>query len=151
MKELSHKHNKLANSWRTVLFAKLIVTHLFKKFRALYGTQSSLPCSQEPATDPYPESDIFHSNIILPSTHRFSDPTKILCISHLSHACYINHPSYSTWFEHPITISWSENVMKLIVQSSTVSHNSSLWGPGIILLRRPSPPSATRGRAMPWW
>jgi hypothetical protein len=42
--------------WNRVL-ENLIVTQLVKKFATFYGTQSSLPCSQEPTTEPYPESN----------------------------------------------------------------------------------------------
>jgi hypothetical protein len=35
----------------------LIVIQLLKKFSAFYGTPSSLPCSQEPASGPYTDPD----------------------------------------------------------------------------------------------
>jgi len=40
-----------------VLLEKLIVTELFKKFVAVYGTRMYITVSQEPATGPYLEPD----------------------------------------------------------------------------------------------
>jgi hypothetical protein len=40
-----------------MILKKLIVTQPVKKFPAVYATQISLPCSQEPATGPYPQPD----------------------------------------------------------------------------------------------
>jgi len=40
-----------------VLLKKLTVTQRVKKFPAFYGTDSSLPCSQKPATDFCPGPD----------------------------------------------------------------------------------------------
>jgi hypothetical protein len=47
------------NSWSRVLFEKLIVAHLARKFKTFMESEDSLvlPCSQEPATGPYPQSD----------------------------------------------------------------------------------------------
>jgi len=42
---------------RKGLFEKLIILQLVTKYPASYGTQSSLPCSQKPATCLYPEPD----------------------------------------------------------------------------------------------
>jgi len=47
--------NYLLTLWSRVLLEKLIGSQLVKKFRALYGTQNSLPHSQMPATCPDPE------------------------------------------------------------------------------------------------
>jgi len=43
----------------TVLLEKLTVTQLVKKFSTLMELKGSLPCSQDPAIGPYPESDEF--------------------------------------------------------------------------------------------
>jgi len=61
-----------------------------------------------------------HSNIIISSTFKspewsfpfkFSDQ-KFVCISHLSHGCYMHHLSHYPWFDHPNNIWWSVQVMK---------------------------------------
>jgi hypothetical protein len=43
--------------WGKVLFEKLTVTQLVKKFPPFMEAEVSLPCSQEPAIGPYPEPD----------------------------------------------------------------------------------------------
>jgi hypothetical protein len=40
-----------------IFLGKLTVAQLVKIFRAFYGTEGSLLCSQEPTTGPYPEPD----------------------------------------------------------------------------------------------
>ena len=44
-----------SSPWSRVLLEKLTGLKLVKKFPAFYGTPSSLPHSQMPATSPYPE------------------------------------------------------------------------------------------------
>jgi hypothetical protein len=75
--------------------------------------EGSLPCTQQPATGPYPQPDessphippylrMFHSNIIFPSTPRSSKWSLSFRRSkqyrarnsHLSNACYMSRPSY---------------------------------------------------------
>jgi hypothetical protein len=48
-----------ATAWCRILFEKLTVHSLqpVKEFPAFYGTESSLPWSEEPASGPYPEPD----------------------------------------------------------------------------------------------
>jgi hypothetical protein len=75
--------------WGRSYLEKLIVTHLIKEFPAFRELQYSLPCSQEPITISYPESDesnhnfplcfcYTHSNFILPSTSRYPPPHLII-------------------------------------------------------------------------
>jgi hypothetical protein len=45
--------------WGRVLYQKLKVPQLVKKYLAFYETQSSLPHSQKPTTCPYPNPDQF--------------------------------------------------------------------------------------------
>jgi hypothetical protein len=92
------------------LIEKLIVAELIKQFPVSHG---SLPCSQEPATGPCPEtvassSHTFipfpkiHLNIVLPSVPRFSEGSLPFGISNrnvmlhfsASHACYMLSPSH---------------------------------------------------------
>jgi hypothetical protein len=50
-----------------------------------------------------------------------------VCISHLSHTCYMSHAPHHPWFVHPNNIWWSVQVMKLhIMQSSPVFCHSPL-------------------------
>ena len=49
-----------------VLVKQPVVCHLIKKFPAFYGTQSSLPRTQQPAICPYPEPDGFTSHPLPP-------------------------------------------------------------------------------------
>lgn len=62
--------------WSTVLLEKLIILQLVKKLFIFYKPESSLPCSHQPTTFPYPQSNKFspwtqtysskiHFNIIL--------------------------------------------------------------------------------------
>jgi len=86
----------------------------------------SLPCSQEPVIGPCPEPDAsnphYHLNIILPCALRFSEwcllfkhsDQNLVCLSHLSRACYMSHPS-RPWRDRPNDILWSVQVMKLFI------------------------------------
>jgi hypothetical protein len=59
--------------------------------------------------------------VVLP--FKFSNQNTV-CISHLSHACYITRPSYLPWFDHPNNSWWRLQVMKLLImQSSPVSRH----------------------------
>jgi hypothetical protein len=58
-KKIKRHENRIATHntpWCRLLFEKLIVTQLFSKYPALFmEPEGSLPCSQKPATGPYPE------------------------------------------------------------------------------------------------
>jgi hypothetical protein len=80
--------------------------------------EGSLPCSQKPATEPYPEpaessSPIdpylpkVHLNVIHPPTPRFSfraSQPKACKISPLPHACHMSRPPQFPSFNHPNNI-----------------------------------------------
>jgi len=87
--------------------------------------EGSLPCSQQPATGPYPESDVsspnfppyfpkIHSNIF-PSMPRslewslpYRFPNKSLEYTfNLCHALYMPRTSHPPWLDHPNNIRWS--------------------------------------------
>jgi len=55
--QVSHPYKTyLLIPWCIILFEKLVVTQLFKKYHAFFmEPESSLPYSQKPATGPYPE------------------------------------------------------------------------------------------------
>jgi hypothetical protein len=77
-------------------------TQLLKKFLVFYGSRSSVPCLQEPRNGLYLNKmnlvhRLRHFNVIFPSMLRsfmtslpfcFSNQN-VLCISHLSHSCYM--------------------------------------------------------------
>jgi hypothetical protein len=106
------------------------------KFTAFMEPKSSLPCSQEPATGPYPEPDesdphpkpdflkihfktIIHFHAVLPSglfTSGF--PTKTLCAFLTSHACYMPRPPHAPWFITTITQTMELLAMQFYVSSS---------------------------------
>jgi hypothetical protein len=97
------------------------------KFTAFYGTSRFIAISQKLTAGLYPKLDEsnphfliyfsnIHYNIILLSVLRsskwslpigFSDQ-KVLCISHLSQACYIPYVSHLPWFDDPYSI-WSSS------------------------------------------
>jgi hypothetical protein len=53
---IGYRNNELT-PWSRILLQKLTVAQLVEKFPAFMEPESSLPCSQQPATDPYPEPD----------------------------------------------------------------------------------------------
>jgi len=81
-----------------------------------------------------------HSNIILPSTptsfrwflpFRYSDQNAV-CISHLSHACYMPHAPRPPWFDYRNNILWSVQVTNLLIMWSSPPAISSLSGPNTL-------------------
>jgi hypothetical protein len=60
--------SKMLTTWRSALLEKPELTQPLKKFQAFYGAEGSLPRSQQPATDPYPEPDEYsrHPHILFP-------------------------------------------------------------------------------------
>jgi hypothetical protein len=72
----------------------------------------------------------------LPLPLRVSDQY-FMCISHLSHACYMSTPSHTPLFDHPSNIWWK--VRPYIVLSSSLCNylqlhvTSSLLAPNILL------------------
>jgi hypothetical protein len=121
--------------WSRVLIEKLIVTRLVKKFPAFfwnaevhYRAHKNPPLvlifsQMHPFHTFSPYLTKIHSNFILPSTSRSSEwslPFKFsdqnfVCVSHLSHACYILCQSNPPCFDHPNNVWWSVQVMKLLI------------------------------------
>jgi len=105
--------------------------------------ECSLPCSQGPATGPYPEPDesihsfpcyfiVTQSNVTFPSmplTSMWSPPfmfsdKNFVHIFHLSQAHYIFCPFHPIWLDHPNNMQWNVQVMKvLIMKYSPASHH----------------------------
>jgi len=123
--------------WCRVL-ERLRITQIVKKFPACYRTESIIQCLQDPATDPYPESDEsspqlpyfpkIHSNIIL---HLPLDvPSELFPSGFPTKASYefLIAPTHATCLSHLILLDlitrWSGQIMKLfIMQSSLASHH----------------------------
>jgi hypothetical protein len=74
------------------------------------------------------------SVVILTSHLRLARPSdlfslsfpKVVCISRLSHACYMFQPSRPSWFIHPNNIWWSAQVMKLLIMQSSLASSHFL-------------------------
>jgi len=125
--------------WSRVVLEKLVVTQVVRKFPAFFGTEGFLPFSWDPL-DPilnhmhpvhtfplyFPK---IHSDVILPSTSRFTEWSALFMLSNqnvvytyrLSHACYVPHPSHSPWFDHPNNILCVQVMKFFIVHSSPAS------------------------------
>jgi hypothetical protein len=97
-------------------------------------SEGSLPCSQKPATGPYPvpaESSSprrpylpkVHLNVIFPPTPRssqwsltFGPPNQNpVNTSPLPHACHMSRPPHPPWFNHPNNIRWRIQAVKFII------------------------------------
>ena len=76
-----------------------------KKFRTHPGTQGSLPCSQEPATCPYPKPQQYvpHPPILFHCSS-WSFPSGFLHHNLLLHTCYMSCPSHPSRFDNQDSI-----------------------------------------------
>jgi hypothetical protein len=93
---------------------------VIKKFPAFYETRKFITVFTGACLGPYHESDKLSSqpptlfqekrsiNILLSVSRSskwslpFSSSNQhFVCISHLSHVCYMPHPSHPSWFDHP--------------------------------------------------
>jgi hypothetical protein len=63
---------------------------------------------------------------------RFSNQN-FVCISHLSHPCYMPCPSHAPWFDHTNIIWWSVHVMKLLIFRLLQPSNTFSLDPNIFL------------------
>jgi hypothetical protein len=86
--------------------------------------------SQKNPVHPFPSyCPKIHSNIIFPSTTRSSDwslhirfsDRNFVCISQLSHACYMPRSSRPPWFDDASNISWSLQVTKFIIVKHSIA------------------------------
>jgi hypothetical protein len=143
----------LLTPWCRILFEKLIVTRLVKKYPAFlrnpkvhHRVHKSLPLDpilSQPIpvrpTDPYLPK--VHLNIILPPTPRssqwslaFGPPNQNhVSTSPLPHAWHMSSPPHPPWFNYPNNIrrryrSWSSSLCNFLHDPS-----SSLLGPNIFL------------------
>jgi len=78
----------------------------------------------------YSESELRVTSILMYFSHLISNSStwslpfrfsnqNIVCISHLSHTCYMLHQSHPLWFDHPNNIWWCVKVMKLLMMQSS--------------------------------
>ena len=107
-------------------------------------SEDSLPCSQQPTNNHYPEPDqsiptllsyLFkiYFNIILPSIHmsfkwflpQFS-PQNLVYISLQSHVCHIPCPWHSSLFDHTNNIWGGVPIMELLMMQFSPFSNSLL-------------------------
>jgi hypothetical protein len=133
--EMPSNHALFHNVPNTTNSMKLTVAQLVKKFPAFYGKKSSLPCSQEPATGPFPDPDEFNPPLT---------PCSVRSINIFSHLrqglpCVFYHSSFSTKmyaFHHarymPLLIS-SHLISSHLISSHLISSHLSLFYHGSII------------------
>jgi hypothetical protein len=76
-----------------------------------------------------PFHPISRRSVLTVSSHlRLGLPSGLtVCISHVSHTCYMPRSSHPPWFDRPNNILWGVQVMRfLIMQSSPASHHFPL-------------------------
>jgi len=121
-----------------IFLEQLIVIHLVQESPAVKELGSSLSCSQITST----VHILSHLNPVKTFTPLFSDtlyviiwfshlslglinglfpwrfPAKtFLCISQLSHACYMFRPSHTPWFDHSYNNQWRMQMMTFLIDS----------------------------------
>jgi hypothetical protein len=110
--------------WGGVLLEKLMVSQLVKKFPHCIELESSLECSQEPATSTYPAPSTLSSwewSLLF----RFSNQILYaFLISPMPATCPTHHTYHPPWYDRPNNNWWSVQVMKLdIIQCSSASRS----------------------------
>jgi hypothetical protein len=121
--------------WCKILFEKLIVTQLVKKYPAfLWNPEVHYRVHTTPPLDPImsqlnpihpidPYLPKVHLNVILPPTPRssqwslaFRPPNQNpVNTSPFPHACHMSSPPHPPWFNHPNNVRWRIQVMKFII------------------------------------
>jgi hypothetical protein len=126
---------RLLTPWCRILFEKLIVTQLVKKYSAfLRNPKVHHRVHKSPILDPIlsqpnpvrlidPYLPKVHLDVILLPTPRssqwslaFGPPNQNpVSTSPLPHACHMSSPFHPPWFKNPNNIRWRIQVMKLII------------------------------------
>jgi hypothetical protein len=121
--------------WCRILFEKLIITQLVKKYPDfLWNTKVHYRVHKSPPMAPIlnqlnpvrpidPYLPKIHLNVILPPTPRssqwflvFGPPNQNpLNTSPLPHACHMSRPPHLPWSNHPNNIRWRIQAVKFIV------------------------------------
>jgi hypothetical protein len=150
-RHLTHSLTHSLTPWCRILFEKLIVTQLIKKYLAFFMIHHRVHKSPllgpilsqlNPVRPIHPYLPKVRLNVILPPTPRFSQwsltfgpPNQNpVNTSPLSHACHMSRPPHPPWFNHPNNIRLRIQAVKFIdiyiLKMMTLKHSTDEVGTG---------------------